>query len=124
MQSLLATSQPFARRLDALDADGAGQHGIERRLGQAVLSDLLGHLRGQLLVLLPLPTQRLHDLALALGVDDVDAHGVRLLEAVDPVTGLDQVVELERDAEEHGPVTVALEVAAAAGDLGLGGQKT
>jgi hypothetical protein len=50
--------------------------------------------RAELVVLGPLALQRPRDLALGLGVDDVDVDRVRLPKALEPVDGLDEVVEL------------------------------
>ena len=64
--------------------------------------------------------QLLHHLALAFGVDDVDAHRMCLLEPLHAVYRLYEVVELEADAAEHLAVAMPLEVAARAGQYGLG----
>lgn len=112
----------LALDLDAFHTHGAGEclrHGGD---GQAVLLDDLGHALNHGVVLLPLPFQLAADVALGLGVDQVDAHAAGLQEAVQAVNGLDEVVELEADAQVDGPRAVALEVAAAAGNHRFGGQ--
>jgi hypothetical protein len=121
-QSLFATSQPSP---DASTRSTPIERVISRcglASVQAVLRMIVGH-RGQLLVLGPLALQGPYDLALGLGVDDVDAHRVRLLEALDAVDGLDEVVELEADADEDRPVAVPLEVAAGPAQRRLGGEQ-
>ena len=74
-------------------------------------------------MLSPLAAQRCDDLAFGVGVDDVDADPFGLLEPVDAVDGLDEVGELEVDADEDRPMTVALEVAARSRQDRLGGQQ-
>jgi hypothetical protein len=98
--------------LDALHAHGARQRLRHADRVEPLFLDDGGHGVPQLDVALPLLHQLAQHLALALGVDDVDLDGVGLLEPLDAVHGLDEVVELEADAEEHGGVAVPLEVAA------------
>ncbi|WP_260440324.1 hypothetical protein, partial [Pseudomonas aeruginosa] len=64
--------------------------------------DDLGHALNHGVVLLPLPFQLAADVALGLGVDQVDAHTACLQESVQAVNGLDEVVELEADAQVDG----------------------
>jgi hypothetical protein len=108
--------------LGALDADRAVHDLLHRGAREAVLADDLTHPLDLLGVLAPLPLEGLPHLPLGLGVDEVDPDGLGLQEAVDPVNGLDQVGELEADADEDRPVAVALEVAAGPGDDRLRGQ--
>jgi hypothetical protein len=61
---------------------------------------------------LPFAFEHRADAALGLGVDQVDPHRLRLQESLDAVDRLDEVVELEADAEEDRPGAVALEIAA------------
>jgi hypothetical protein len=86
---------------------------------KAVFPNDCRHVLHQVIVLPPLPLELAPDVALGFRVNEVDAHGLRLQEALDAVNRLDEVLKLEADAEEHGPRAMPLEVAAAAGDDGL-----
>ena len=91
--------------------------------GDAVLPQQAAHLGRLGLVPLPLGQQLLQDGRLVLGVDHVDDHPLPLEKPVDPVDGLEEVVKLVVDPHKDGPVAMALEIAAAAGDLLLGSQQ-
>ncbi len=115
--------EALALHVFACAADGARQRVLHGQVGQAIGADDFGHLGLHLVVLVPLRFQGGQHLALALGVHDVDAHALGLAEPVHPVDRLNEVVELEPDASEHLAVAMALEVAAAAGDDRLRGQR-
>jgi hypothetical protein len=91
--------------MDLVRPGGAG-------VREAELPDDPGHLLDEDVVLVPLRFQRPADLALGLGVDQVDADGVLLPVPLLPVAGLDEIGELEADADEDGTVRL-LEVDAA-----------
>ncbi|MCY1352108.1 hypothetical protein D9M69_383920 [compost metagenome] len=115
-------TEMLAADLDALDANGAGEDVLHGQAVQPMLADNLGHVGHHMVVLGPFLLQGAKDFALSLGVDDVNLHRVALEEALDPVYGLNEVVELETDADEHRLVAVPLEVAAAAGNHRLGAE--
>ena len=94
-----------------------------RRTAEPVFLDDLPHPLLHGVVLLPLFQQHPVDGVLRLRVDDVDDHRLRLQEAVYPVDGLNEIIELVVDADEDGPVAVPLEVAAGAGEAFLRGEE-
>ena len=96
------------------------QHRHGTRAGESVLAHDRRHLRDERAVHAPLLFEHAADLALRLGVDDVDDDRAGLEEAVDAVHRLDEVVELVTHTEKHHPAAVALEVAAAPEHHGLG----
>jgi hypothetical protein len=98
------------------------QPAVERFVREAVVADDPGHLLDEALVVAPLLLEGLADAGFGLGVDQVDADRLGLLETLDAVDRLDEVGELEADTGEDRPVTVALEVAAGPCDDGLGRQ--
>src|SRR6185295_9440123 len=61
-------------------------------------------------------------MALCLAEDDVNLAGMHLQKPVNPVDGLDKIIELVCDPEEYCLVAVALKVAAAASDFLFGGE--
>ena len=116
VNAIVVRHQPIsAARFDAFHADGSCEHAGHRRSAQPVFANDFGHLGDQLLVLRPLRLQRMQDLALAFGVDDVDFDFLNLQVALNAVYGLDEVVELEANAGVNRLMAVPLKVAAGAG---------
>ena len=75
-------------------------------------------------MLFPFTLQDFDDRIFGVGVDDVYFDIVGLLKAMRTVDGLDKLFELIANAKKDVGVTVALKIAAAAGDLRFGCQDT
>ena len=108
---------------DALHADGPAQLLRHSGGGQAVLFDDLAHALHHLLMPPPFGLQSFQHLGLGIGVNDMDVAFPLLQEAVNAMDGLNEVVELEADAQKDGYTAVTLKIAARAGKDRFAGEQ-